>query len=281
MKLHGRDVSRLGAAARASRSRTHVPTAGPLRLAHGSRMCGARAGSVAGRRRAALAARRTTRRSCTRRRRRTTRSSSRESDPCSTCDWARSGSAQQRMVELARCLAGPFDVLLLDEPSAGLDRSETDRFADVLREIVSVRDVAVLLVEHDMSVVMGVCQYIYVLDFGRLVFEGDPETVRASPIVPPRTSVTPNRRQQTAYEPPQLTQVGVGGSERGDEEVFEVVAHDALDVARRRSCRAARRRTRPGGRGLRRGGSRSRTRWARCRPRTRRAARSPPGTARR
>jgi ABC-type branched-subunit amino acid transport system ATPase component len=93
------------------------------------------------------------------------------------------GSAQQRMVELARCLAGPFDVLLLDEPSAGLDRSETERFADVLREIVSVRDVAVLLVEHDMSVVMGVCEYIYVLDFGRLVFEGDPESVRDSPVV--------------------------------------------------------------------------------------------------
>jgi ABC-type branched-subunit amino acid transport system ATPase component len=46
-----------------------------------------------------------------------------------------------------------------------------------------VRDVAVLLVEHDMSVVMGVCEYIYVLDFGRLVFEGDPESVRDSPVV--------------------------------------------------------------------------------------------------
>ena len=109
------------------------------------------------------------------------------------------GSAQQRMVELARCLAGPFDVLLLDEPSAGLDRSEADRFADVLREIVAVRDVAVLLVEHDMSVVMGVCEYIYVLDFGRLVFEGDPESVRDSPVVAPRTSATPNLRQPTLY----------------------------------------------------------------------------------
>jgi ABC-type branched-subunit amino acid transport system ATPase component len=81
-------------------------------------------------------------------------------------------TGQRRLVELARCLAGPFDLLLLDEPSSGLDRDETAQFGDVLQ-----------LVEHDVSLVMRVCAYLYVLDFGVLIFEGDPAAVSASPIV--------------------------------------------------------------------------------------------------
>lgn len=92
-------------------------------------------------------------------------------------------TGERRLVELARCLAGEFDVLLLDEPSSGLDRSETLRFADVLQRVVSDRGCGILLVEHDMSLVMNVCQYIYVLDFGHLIFEGDATTVSASPLV--------------------------------------------------------------------------------------------------
>jgi len=81
-------------------------------------------------------------------------------------------TGQRRLVELARCLAGPFRVLLLDEPSSGLDRFETERFAEILRHVVNTRGVAVLLVEHDMSLVTSVCDYIYVLDFGATLFEG-------------------------------------------------------------------------------------------------------------
>jgi ABC-type branched-subunit amino acid transport system ATPase component/branched-subunit amino acid ABC-type transport system permease component len=81
-------------------------------------------------------------------------------------------TGQRRLVELARCLAGPFRVLLLDEPSSGLDRFETERFAEILRHVVRTRGVAVLLVEHDMSLVTSVCDYIYVLDFGATLFEG-------------------------------------------------------------------------------------------------------------
>jgi ABC-type branched-subunit amino acid transport system ATPase component len=81
-------------------------------------------------------------------------------------------TGQRRLVELARCLAGPFRVLLLDEPSSGLDRFETERFAEILRHVVQTREVAVLLVEHDMSLVTSVCDYIYVLDFGATLFEG-------------------------------------------------------------------------------------------------------------
>jgi ABC-type branched-subunit amino acid transport system ATPase component/branched-subunit amino acid ABC-type transport system permease component len=92
-------------------------------------------------------------------------------------------TGQRRLVELARCLAGPFDLLLLDEPSSGLDREETSRFGDVLNEVVQERRCGILLVEHDMSLVLQVCQYIYVLDFGELIFEGDPDKVVTSPLV--------------------------------------------------------------------------------------------------
>jgi ABC-type branched-subunit amino acid transport system ATPase component/branched-subunit amino acid ABC-type transport system permease component len=89
-------------------------------------------------------------------------------------------TGQRRLVELARCLAGPFDILLLDEPSSGLDKEESARFAELLKRIVRERGCGVLLVEHDVALVMDVCQYIYVLDFGKLIFEGTPEDVAGS-----------------------------------------------------------------------------------------------------
>jgi len=92
-------------------------------------------------------------------------------------------TGQRRLVELARCLAGNYDVLLLDEPSSGLDREETAKFGHVLTQVVAERGVGILLVEHDMSLVMNVCDYIYVLDFGVMLFEGPPASVRSSEVV--------------------------------------------------------------------------------------------------
>lgn len=92
-------------------------------------------------------------------------------------------TGQRRIVELARCLAGDFRILLLDEPSSGLDRQETQRFGEILRSVVDQRGIGILLVEHDMSLVLETCSHIYVLDFGRLMFEGTPSEVMASPIV--------------------------------------------------------------------------------------------------
>jgi ABC-type branched-subunit amino acid transport system ATPase component/branched-subunit amino acid ABC-type transport system permease component len=92
-------------------------------------------------------------------------------------------TGQKRLVELARCLAGDFKILLLDEPSSGLDKAETARFGAVLQSVVEKRRVGVLLVEHDMALVLDVCRYIYVLDFGRPVFEGTPREVIESPVV--------------------------------------------------------------------------------------------------
>jgi ABC-type branched-subunit amino acid transport system ATPase component len=92
-------------------------------------------------------------------------------------------TGQRRLVELARCLAGPFDVLLLDEPSSGLDHDETARLGEIIERVVADRGVGVLLVEHDMGLVMRICSDIYVLDFGRLLFHGSPAAVAASPVV--------------------------------------------------------------------------------------------------
>jgi ABC-type branched-subunit amino acid transport system ATPase component len=92
-------------------------------------------------------------------------------------------TGQQRLVDLARACVTGARLLLLDEPSSGLDRAETEQFATILRTLVRERGVGILLVEHDMRLVMDVCQYLYVLDFGLLVFEGTPEQTRASDVV--------------------------------------------------------------------------------------------------
>jgi len=92
-------------------------------------------------------------------------------------------TGQRRLVELARCLTGPFQLLLLDEPSSGLDPEETRRFGDILTRVVQARNCGILLVEHDMSLVMRVCDYIYVLDFGKMLYEGAPADVSSSSLV--------------------------------------------------------------------------------------------------
>ena len=92
-------------------------------------------------------------------------------------------TGQRRLVELARVLAGGFRMLLLDEVSSGLDHAESEHLGGILRRLVDERGVGILLVEHDMALVMAVCDYLYVLDFGKPIFEGTPPEVQASPIV--------------------------------------------------------------------------------------------------
>ena len=87
-----------------------------------------------------------------------------------------------RLLELARCLAGAPKLLLLDEPSSGLDETETDAFGELLIQLAN-DGMGILMVEHDMDLVMSVCHEIHVLDFGEVIASGMPTDVRANPRV--------------------------------------------------------------------------------------------------
>ncbi|MGX7680049.1 ABC transporter ATP-binding protein [Jatrophihabitans sp. DSM 45814] len=88
-----------------------------------------------------------------------------------------------RLVELARGLAANPTVLLLDEPSSGLDARETDQVIEVFNLVVERRGVSLLLVEHDVSMVLGLCSKVYVLDFGVMIAAGTPDEIRADAAV--------------------------------------------------------------------------------------------------
>jgi branched-chain amino acid transport system ATP-binding protein len=90
---------------------------------------------------------------------------------------------EQRLCELARALCLEPQLLLLDEPASGMDSAETDEFAGLLLRIRKSFRLAMLYVEHDMRLVMAVSDYIYVLDFGKLIAEGTPAQVRNDPAV--------------------------------------------------------------------------------------------------
>ena len=90
---------------------------------------------------------------------------------------------KQRKLEIARALATNPKLLLLDEPAAGMNPNETE---ELMNTIHSVRDqfgVAILLIEHDMNFVMGICEEITVLDYGRVIARGDGKTIRNNPKV--------------------------------------------------------------------------------------------------
>jgi ABC-type branched-subunit amino acid transport system ATPase component len=89
-------------------------------------------------------------------------------------------TGQGRLLELARALARDPRLLLLDEPSSGLDVSETAAFGRILQTVVAQRGIGILLVEHDMDLVLGISEWIYVLDFGRPLMDGSPAEVTAS-----------------------------------------------------------------------------------------------------
>ncbi|HEY3736177.1 MAG TPA: ABC transporter ATP-binding protein [Jatrophihabitans sp.] len=82
-----------------------------------------------------------------------------------------------RLVEVARALASRPKLMLLDEPSAGLDSTESERLGHVLAAVVR-RGVSILLVEHHIDMVFQHCQQVFVLDFGRLIADGDPQAVQ-------------------------------------------------------------------------------------------------------
>jgi branched-chain amino acid transport system ATP-binding protein len=117
-----------------------------------------------------------------------------------------------RLLELARCLASDPKLLLLDEPSSGLDESETDAFGDLLKDLAA-EGRGVLMVEHDMDLVMSVCDVIHVLDFGKVIASGDPATVRA------------DHRVQQAY-------LGYADEEQMEHDLADGLSHHLHDATR-------------------------------------------------
>jgi branched-chain amino acid transport system ATP-binding protein len=89
----------------------------------------------------------------------------------------------QRRLEIARALAARPRLLLLDEPAAGLNDRETHVLMDTIHDIRDRFDIAILLIEHNMELVMGICERILVLSFGKIIAEGTPEEVRTNPVV--------------------------------------------------------------------------------------------------
>ena len=90
---------------------------------------------------------------------------------------------KRRLLAIARAVAMHPSVLLLDEPAAGLSSTESTELARVVRRLADDWGMAILVVEHDMNFVMGVCDQVVVLDFGKLIASGSPEEVRSDPAV--------------------------------------------------------------------------------------------------
>ncbi len=89
----------------------------------------------------------------------------------------------QRKLEIARALATDPVMLLLDEPAAGMNPQESSELMDLIRKLRDERNLTILLIEHDMKVVMGICERIKVLDHGEEIAEGTPEEIRNNPRV--------------------------------------------------------------------------------------------------
>ena len=89
----------------------------------------------------------------------------------------------QRRLEIARAMCTGPRLLCLDEPAAGLNPRESDELNRLLKSIRGENDVSILLIEHDMSVVMGISDHIVVLDYGQKISDGDPAHVKTDPAV--------------------------------------------------------------------------------------------------
>ncbi len=87
---------------------------------------------------------------------------------------------EQRRIEIVRALATRPLLLILDEPAAGMNPQETQELMELIRYIRNEFDLTILLIEHDMSLVMGVCERLYVLDYGRIIAEGTPVEIRGN-----------------------------------------------------------------------------------------------------
>jgi branched-chain amino acid transport system ATP-binding protein len=89
----------------------------------------------------------------------------------------------QRRLEIARAMATNPKLLLLDEPAAGMNPQETEELMDMIRFVRDHFHIAILLIEHDMKLVMGICERITVINFGMMLASGTPEEIQSNPAV--------------------------------------------------------------------------------------------------
>jgi branched-chain amino acid transport system ATP-binding protein len=89
----------------------------------------------------------------------------------------------QRRLEIVRALATQPGILLLDEPAAGMNPSETAELMDNIRKIRDTFQIAIMLIEHDMNLVMGICEGIAVLNYGSIIAKGTPQEIKQNPVV--------------------------------------------------------------------------------------------------
>jgi branched-chain amino acid transport system ATP-binding protein len=99
-----------------------------------------------------------------------------------TC-WRAAAVRAQRRLEIVRALATNPALLLLDEPAAGMNPSETSELMENIRKIRDTFQISTLLIEHDMNLVMGICEGIAVLNYGRIIAKGTPEEIKNDPQV--------------------------------------------------------------------------------------------------
>ncbi|MFQ7280998.1 MAG: ABC transporter ATP-binding protein, partial [Christensenellales bacterium] len=90
---------------------------------------------------------------------------------------------KQRKLEIARAMATDPKLLLLDEPAAGMNPTETRELLETIQVLQIRYGISILLIEHDMSFVMNICERLYVLDYGQVIAEGLPEEIRSNPKV--------------------------------------------------------------------------------------------------
>lgn len=90
---------------------------------------------------------------------------------------------KQRKLEIARALATDPSILLLDEPAAGMNPQETEELMETIQLLKNKFKISILLIEHDMKLVMGICERIVVIDYGRIIAKGTPKDIRTNPDV--------------------------------------------------------------------------------------------------
>jgi branched-chain amino acid transport system ATP-binding protein len=90
---------------------------------------------------------------------------------------------EQRRVEIARALAVKPKILLLDEPAAGMNPNETKELTNLIKWIRDKFNLTIILIEHDMSLVMGICSRVFVFNYGNLIADGTPDEVQSNPAV--------------------------------------------------------------------------------------------------